>query len=530
MATVATVSDAFRLQRHDMELTRDLMGGTEAMARAAERYIPKSRRFETAEEYESRLKRTVLLNAYKRTVRFLRGQVFKRPVVIEERKEDDLINQEQVDWFREWAEDVNLQGDSINDWSGAVFEAGINDGVTFCLVDYSSVPTLRQDDGKLYYMDDAGEYQLKTAQADSDHGWRPYLVHVPAERVIDCHVSTVNGVQVVTHFRYVEDFEVPEDEWGTERRQRIRVFTPGRFQTWENSRDGAEDYALNDALSGDMRDENGNTLPFVPVCIFMPGDRRTACTAEPALQDLAQLNKRHWQATSAQAELMEFVRRPVWFGRQLGENESGEPLVFGAGTLINATSDVADLRNIGIDPGSVTAGREELATLESQMALYGLQLLQPASGQSAATATEVNQDTEESVSTLQDWAMRFQNFLENCARFVALWRGWEDGPSVKVNTELTRVVNTELLAKLQQTGVISKLSLLELLKRSGLLPDDFDAEAELDRIEQENRTTEGPAGNLNLESLLNRDRIRGAIEPQNEGSEAVPPARNELEI
>ena len=55
-----------------MELTRDLMGGTEAMARAAERYIPKSRRFETAEEYESRLKRTVLLNAYKRAVRFLR--------------------------------------------------------------------------------------------------------------------------------------------------------------------------------------------------------------------------------------------------------------------------------------------------------------------------------------------------------------------------------------------------------------------------------------------------------------------------
>lgn len=423
MATVSTISKEFTLQREDMSLTRDLLGGTKAMVRAAERYIPKSRRFETIQEYESRLKRTILFNAYKRTVRFLRGQVFKKPVVLEDVKPGDLITQEQKDWFNEWIEDVNLQGNNLNEWSGIVFESGVNDGVTFCIVDYSTVPTLTKEDGSLYYLDKNGQYQLKTKQADQENGWRPYLVHVPAGQVIDCHVDVLNGVQIITHFRYVEDYVIQKDEWETERRQRIRVFTPGRYQCWENSADGADDYILNESMSGEMKDENGNLLRFVPVCIFMPGEKRTPCTAEPALQDLAELNKRHWQATSAQSELMEFVRRPVWFGRQLGESENGEPILFGAGTLINATSDQADLKSLGIDSGSIQAGREELRDLESQMAMYGLQLLQPSNGLYSVTATEVNQDTEESVSTLQDWALRYQNFLENCLKFVGIWKG-----------------------------------------------------------------------------------------------------------
>ncbi len=507
MGTVFTVSTAFELQRMDMALTRDLMGGTAAMIRAGEKYIPRSRRHETEEEFQSRLNRTVLLNAYKRTVRFLRGQVFKKPVVIEEAKKGDIITQEQLDWFKAWSEDVNLRGNNLTDWSGTVFEAGINDGVTFCLVDYSKVPTMTGDDGGLYYLDADGQYKLKTEQADRENGWRPYFVHVPASQVIDCHVDTLNGIQVVTHFRYIEEYDVQKDEWETERRQRIRVFTPGAFQTWENTSDGASDFMLNEAMSGEMKDENGKPLPFVPVCIFMPGERRTACTAEPALQDLAELNKRHWQATSAQAELMEFVRRPVWFGRQLGENDNGDPVVFGAGTLINASSDQADLKSLGVDGGSVQAGRDELHDLEGQMALYGLQLLQPDSGTSV-TATEVSQDTEESVSTLQDWALRYQDFLENCFAMTGKWKGWEDGPSIKVNTELTKIVNIELLAKLQQAGVMSKVTLLELLKRAGMLPDDFDAEEELDRIEQENRTASGASGTLDLASLLNHDRFR----------------------
>lgn len=507
MALVSTVSDSMLLQRRDMQLTHDLMGGTEAMIRAGERYLPKSNRQETEKEYMSRLHRTVLLNAYKRTVRFCRGQVFRKPVVIEDHKPDDAITQEQVDWFKSWSEDVNREGANLNEWSGNVFEAGLNDGVTFCLVDYSAIETITDEGGKVKYRSENGEYLLKTLEADKENGWGAYLIHVPANRVIDCRLDNVGGVQRCVHFRYMEDFFIENEEWKQERRQRIRVFLPGRFEIYENSADLSD--AFEKVNEGVLKDENGAPLPYVPLSIFMPGDKRTAVTAEPALQDLAQLNKRHWQATSAQAELMEFARRPVWFGRSLGNGD--EPIVFGPGVVVNCSSDYASLQNLGVDPASVGAGRQELQDLEGQMAMYGLQLLQPNNG-GAVTATEINQDTEESVSTLQDWALRFQNFLENVLRDVALWKAYEDGPSVKVNTELTRALNTQLLMTLQQNGVLSKRSLLDLLIRAGILPDDFDVDAEPDRIAQELNSQAGPSGTLNLSNILSQGRKQNTPE------------------
>lgn len=511
MATVDTISTAFQLQRMDMQLAHDLMGGTKAMARAGERYIPKGKS-ETPEEYHSRIQRTVLLNAYKRTVRFCRGQVFKKNVVVEDRKPEDLLTQEQVEWFKHWAEDVNHNSDSLTEWSGGVFEAGLNDGVTFALVDYSAVVLATDAAGRPMYQDAAGQYRFKTAEADRENGWGPYVIHVPAGQVIECRAEVRNGVQRVSHFRYMENFDVVKDAWSTERRQRIRVFEPGTWQTWENTADGSGAFVLTD--SGEMKDENGAPLTFVPVVIFMPGERRTAVTAEPALQDLAELNKRHWQATSDQAEMMEFARRPVWFGRQLGEMDpvtgKDKEIEFGAGRLINASSEYASLVSLGIDAASVTAGRQELQDLEGQMALYGLQLLQPNSGASVVTATEVAQDTEETLSALQDWALRFQDFLENILRTVAMWRGEADGPSVKVNSDFSKMLDVEYLLRLQEGNVISKQTLLGLLVNAGILPDDFDVDGEADRIAQELNAQGGPSGTLNLADILNRGRGQNA--------------------
>lgn len=498
-STVSTVSDAFLLQRRDMRLTHDLMGGTQAMRRAGEIYLPR-KQGESDKAYDARIGRTVLLNAYKRTVRFSRGQVFKRPVVIEDASPDSLLPQSSVDWFKDWSEDVNRNGDSLTDWSGGVFEAGLNDGVTFCLVDYSSVPTIVDESGHVSYRDGEGNYRLKTAEADRQNGWGPYLIHVKAEQVLDARTEKINGVFRIVHFRYVETFEVALDEWTTEYRQRIRVFTPGAYQVWENGANLSADFVLVD--EGQMQDERGRVLEYVPVCLFMPGDKRTDVTAEPALIDLADLNRRHWQAYCAQCELMEFARFPVWFGKQLVSDQE-KTIPFGPGVLINASADYASLDSKGVDAASVESGRAELADLESKMSMYGLQLLQP-DANTSVTATEVNQDTEESVSTLEDWAMRFQNFLENCLRLVSLWKGWEDGPGVKVNTELARVVNVSLLLDLQERGVLSKRSLLAQFKRAGLLPDDFDTDAELDLVAQELNTASGPSGAFNFSSLLRR--------------------------
>ena len=48
-----------------------------------------------------------------------------------------------------------------------------------------------------------------------------------------------------------------------------------------------------------------------------------------------------------------------------------------------------------------------------------------------------------------------------------------------------QAVNVAFLPDLQQMGVIARRTLLEMLTRAGILPDDVDVDAEQDRIAQE---------------------------------------------
>lgn len=117
--------------------------------------------------------------------------------------------------------------------------------------------------------------------------------------------------------------------------QQIRAFfydDAGRaaWQVWSNQDEDGDTTGFYHARRGIF------SIGVIPVVWFMPGEKRTPMTADPALIDLAQLNKRHWQATSSQFEMMEYVRRPVWFGRRLGtrNTQTGEmKIVFGAGIL-----------------------------------------------------------------------------------------------------------------------------------------------------------------------------------------------------
>mgnify|MGYP000103934786 CR=1 FL=1 len=494
--SVDTISEAFALQHEDMRLTHDLMGGTKAMLAAGERYIPREDGEEMA-SWNIRLHRTVLFNVYKRTLRYLGGRAFEKPVVLGEDAEDARYN--------DFVEDVDKQGHNLSVWSRHVFEEGLNDGVTFCVIDYSDVKTRRMNGATQYQLPD-GTWADKTEAADRANGWGPYFIHVDARQVLDARMEWRSGKPIVTHFRYQETLEQPNGKWNTGAYQQIRAFfydDAGRaaWQVWSNQDEDG------DTAEFTMRDEGFFSIGVIPVVWFMPGEKRTPMTAEPALIDLAQLNKRHWQATSSQFEMMEYVRRPVWFGRRLGtrNTQTGEmKIVFGAGILCNADDDNAMLQSLGIDAGSVAAGRQELQDLENSMALYGLQLLQPKTG--AITATESLRDAEENNSTLKAWALQFQDFLENCMRLVAKWWGQDDGPSVKVNTDFANAMDASFLLEMFRAQVISAQTFLELVKNMGILPDDFAVDDEAAKIAGGLMVNGGPGG---VAGLAQRLRVGG---------------------
>lgn len=483
--TVDNVSQAFLKQRTDMQLCHDLMGGTEAMLAAGRRYIPQEDG-ESDKEWQIRLERTILFNVFKRTLRYLAGRVFEKQVVLD----GDEIDQR----FTDFCENVDRMGRNLTVWGRKAFELGLQDGVVFCLTDYSAIRTRKAENGVIQYQQKNGGWANRTEAANRDNGWRPYFILVEAGSVLDARLEWQNGIPRICHFRYVENVEEPDGKWGTQTYQRIRAFyldENGKpvWEVWSNRTEAGGTGAFDFVEAGSL------SLDHIPATVFMPGERRTGLTAQPALDDLAQLNKRHWQATCGQFELMEYVRRPPWFGKNLGEidAQSGRThVIFGAGKLCLAQSPDASLQSIGIDSTSVEAGRQELKDLETRMAVYGLQLLQPKTG--VITATESARDAEESNSTLKAWALQFQDFLENCMVQVANWYGLPDGPGVVVNTNFGAGIDISLLLDFYRAGAISRQTMLELARNEGLLPDELDIEGEAELIEREIKGGEGPTG------------------------------------
>lgn len=496
-ASIQTPTSVFQLQHEAARPCLDLMGGTETMRRAGDSYIMRKEK-EPDRSYFCRIERTVLRNAFAQTLGYYRGQVFSRQVALDNKS--SKLSDDDMQKFRDWSENVDQRGHNLTAWSGNVFTSGLVSGVTCCLVDYPHIETINEDGVTLYRASD-GTMRPKTAAADAAEGWQPYLVHIPAEQVLDCRAEWRNGRRVITHFRYVEvRYEQNEnDQFVLEPIEYIHAYWLDHWELWRSAATGQVASGLQKIAEGRM------TLDEIPVAVFMPGDPRSDFTARPALMDLAHLNVRHWQATSEQYDLLAYVRLPVWTvtgaDREVGKDGNPMPLTFGPGNVIYLLPG-GNIQSCGVDAASVDAGRQDLRDLEDAMATYGLQIMQ---AQSAArlTAAQVQRESREGNSQLRNWALDFQDFLENCLRLVGKWWGMPDGPSVKVNDDYADSASIDYLIQLHDKGIIGKETLAAFAVRLGILPDDFDYSDEVARLAQDAATTANAGQSFGL-SLMQR--------------------------
>ncbi len=195
---VSTPSLAYLEMANDFAIVAALMGGTETMRKAGEKYLPQEPK-ESREAYKNRLSRTVLFNAFSDTVQKLVGKPFSKPVIL---KKDTPKN------IAEWSEDIDRCGSNITSFAREVFRNGLIDGITHVLVDY---PQKNQENPSV-----ADEQASKI---------RPYAVNISASNLIAWRSETINGVEELTQIRILEKTTVPDGEWGEREICRIRVIT-----------------------------------------------------------------------------------------------------------------------------------------------------------------------------------------------------------------------------------------------------------------------------------------------------------------
>lgn len=446
--TVRSPSAAYLRGAERRLLPMTLMGGTTAMRRVGETFLPREYAEDTV-AYAARLNRTVLFNAFAKTVVDMVGRIFSKPV---------QVGSDVPEAISCLCDNVDLTGRDLNTFAYEVARDAMAAGVSFILADMPPA--------------------LPTGSTRADEiatGSRPYLVHVRAEDLIGWKPETIAGREIATQIRILEcvDEPDPKSPYEDAKVEQVRVIEIAAIGcVWTTYRKNAESkWSVHDA--GTMA---AKEIPLTPVyfkrCGFFEG--------EPPLADLAELNLAHWQSSSDQRNILHVARVPILFGSGWDEKDT---LTIGAGTFARASAADSKLVYVEHSGAAIESGRNDLKDIEAQMQAMGLQLL---INKPAATATgEIRDDAKEN-SALFMMADALEDALEAALADMGAYLGQPEGGSVNVNKEFGGIsvgaVDQNTLLTMCERGLITHETLLREMQRRNVLADDFEPEEEARKL------------------------------------------------
>ena len=425
---------------------RTVYRGTTAMRNAGRTYLPQEEG-ESELAYKSRLSRTVLFNATRKTVQDMAGRVFAKEIQLEGGSAN----------FTKWIENIDGTGRHLNTFAGAVFQDALVSGVAYIVADTPEMMegATRANEGK------------------------PYLVHLTVDDVIGwTYEPTEDGLKL-TSFRYYETAEVIDDEIHSRTIRQIKVLLPGAWQRWrENAK---KEWELDAEGTRGIAE-----IPVVPVYTNQTG----FMTGEPPLRDLADLNITHWQSSSDQRNILHVARVPILF---LAGVQEDVQLLVGAGSLTRANDPAATMAYVEHSGAAIGSGKDDLKELEFQMQAMGLQLLQAEPSQTATG--EVRDDVKEN-SRLARMADGLKDGLENALRLMGELGGVSgQEPDVMVNKDFgitaRGAVDIQAILAAWTAGLISAETAINEMVRRGFLSDTITPDEEAQRILDEPSDDEG---------------------------------------
>ena len=461
---VSTPTPECRKMAELLHLPRVLMGGTEELRKARERYLPREAA-ESADMYQKRLFRTVLFPGFQKCVEDMTGKVFAKPIIIEDNVPDEI---------QEWCEDIDLTGRHLNVFAKDVFKDGQIAGIGYLLVDMP--PKVQRTDGLAATIADEQKAQL-----------RPYLVFIPPDHVIGWKSEVINGSPTLTQFRFLETVKEPIDEFNENEVEQIRVLEPGKYRIFRKA--DSKDITGRDVGEWYEYDQGTTSLSKITIVPFYT-NRIDFMRGRPPHEGLAYLNVAHWQSDSDQRNILHVARCPILF---YAGKDDDDAVIIGGGSLTFSKNPNAKLTYCEHSGAAIGAGDKDIENLEARMQACGLHLLVPSPGQTATG--EVRDDSKEN-APLAMMARNLEDAIEQCFALMCEFAGialdpdaGKGGGEVKVNTDfgIQAGVATDLqwLVTAATAGDISRQTLWFELQRRGTLSDSFDPDEEEKRLQDE---------------------------------------------
>lgn len=438
-------------------VSEPLMGGTAAMRAAGEKHLPKWPN-ESPEAYKARKETATLFPAFRRTVSVMVGKPFSKELTLG----DDVPAQ-----IKDWAQDIDREGVSLHVFAAEMLGEALPHGMAGILVE-APKPVLT-----------AGRVVTQADQKAA--GVRPYFVRVMHRQILGWRTTSVDGVRRLTQLRLAEDATVDDGLYGEKTVARVRVLTPGAWEVWEKAETkgpaGEDQWTMVDSgLTG------LTYIPFAPLYGWRLGFMR----GQSPLLDLGHLNIKHWQSQSDQDTILHTARVPIL--AIIGANENTS-LTIGGSSAVNIPVG-GDIKWVEHGGASIDAGQKSLEALEDQMIQAGAELLVKKPGQ--RSATESANDAEANKSDLQRITEGFEDSLDQALQMMADYANLGSGGKVSLYKDFGAATlsdaSAQLLVGMAQAGQISDETLIEEMKRRGVLSPDITAADEAERIE-----AQGPA-------------------------------------
>lgn len=472
MSDVSTPTAEAKCIADMAKLPRTLMGGTKAMRAAGITYLPMEAT-ESPGAYKSRLDRSTLFNAFRKTVKDMTGKVFNKPLV---------LNGNVPQQIKNYAENVDLAGRHINVFAKDAFFDAMQPGIGYIFTDMPAPLTTG-----------SGRNGEVTAADENTAGIRPYLCYIKAEDLIGWQTENIGGVVTLTMARIRETANVPDpaNPFAEICIPQIRVLKPGVWEIWREAASGPDKGQWVKVQEGTTKLKK---IPLAPIYI----NRTGFMIGEPPLEDLADLNVAHWQSQSDQRNILHVARVPILFGAGFDDTTSIE---VGASRMVRTTDVAAKLEYVEHTGAAISSGRDDLKDLEFQMQTQGLQLLVPQPGGQSATG-EIRDDAKEN-SPLAMMARALQDALEASFGFMAefIGLGADAGGEIEVNTDFglaNNVTDIPNIITAYQAGLIDAQTGLDEMKRRNFLSDSVNVEDVLNN-------TAGMATPLELRGSVSAD-------------------------
>jgi Domain of unknown function (DUF4055) len=502
-----------RAMEVDFQVARALMGGTTAMRSMGVVFLPPDERERDLPlDYNQRLLRTFLTEAYGDGVKNLAAKPFQRPVKLDNA---DLLPNE----LQPIEHDADRRGMSLTQFSQQAFEAGIDRGIVHILVDHppvGQVPTGEFDVQGAPIMRD------RTGGDDIKDDIRPYFTIVSADNLIGwAWTRDASDHDVLSYVAIYESRDVMDPQT-TEIRsvEQVKFWTDSEWQLWEREapvvRTGsttlkADIDLIQTARQASLQSQANEQRPYflvrsgthplgmVPlVSINLAPYGSDRLEARPALKSLMWANLEHWQVSSWRGSVMFYSGSPILVVANASPEQtdddgtSAKPIKVGAGaTLVSkGPLDVSYAEPAG--SSSLTL-KERDTELREQMQALALAPLMRATGANAPTATGSAIDEKQSTCRAQSWVEKFEWGLYKAYVIAQKWvdpaADLPDEFDLAVFRDFSMGSRTEsemrMIDAARGRGDLSRETYLSELIERGVLTTIDDVQDEIARIAEE---------------------------------------------